>query len=265
MGFNSGIAWTDATFNPWIGCAKVSPGCVNCYAEVLMDTRYGRVEWGPNGTRVRTSEANWRKPKTWNQQAAKDGRKFFVFCSSLADVFEDRDELIPWRRDLFGLIEQTPNLVWMLLTKRPEHVIEMTEAATGRYADAWFADNRHVWLGTSVEDQKRADERLPILWDMPAQKRFVSFEPLLEGVELGRHIASFGWAIVGGESGHGARLMPLAAAQNIIDICKQHQTPVFFKQTGAVLAKDLGLKHKKGEDFDEWPAALQIQQRPAAT
>ena len=104
MGGNSKIEWTDNTFNPWIGCTKVSDGCKHCYAEALMDKRYGRVQWGPQGTRQRTSADNWRKPIQWNKQATKEGKRYRVFCSSLADVFEDRTELEPWRADLFSLI-----------------------------------------------------------------------------------------------------------------------------------------------------------------
>src|SRR5690606_31944191 len=112
MAENSKIEWTDHTFNPWIGCTKVGPGCDGCYAENLMDKRYGRVTWGPGEDRARTSPGNWRKPLQWNRQAsAANGERPFVFCASLADVFDNEvDEL--WRVDLFKLIEQTPNLIW---------------------------------------------------------------------------------------------------------------------------------------------------------
>jgi protein gp37 len=95
MGENSKIAWTDHTFNPWVGCEKVSAGCAHCYAEALMDTQYGKVEWGPNGTRIRTAAANWKKPLKWNREAAALGVRRKVFCASLADVFEARPELWP--------------------------------------------------------------------------------------------------------------------------------------------------------------------------
>jgi protein gp37 len=125
MGENSKIEWTDHTFNPWIGCTKVSDGCKHCYAEALMDKRYGRVKWGPQGTRQRTSADNWRKPLQWNKQAVKEDKHYRVFCSSLADVFEDNPQLTEWRADLFNLIAETPNLDWLLLTKRPENINRM--------------------------------------------------------------------------------------------------------------------------------------------
>lgn len=146
MGETTKIQWTDHTFNPWIGCARVAPGCVNCYAEADMDRRRGRVKWGPHGTRSRTSDDYWHEPAKWNKQAEASGIRQRVFCASLADVFEDwgiepildhRGEVIigpdglrritmtDLRRDLFALIDQTPWLDWLLLTKRPENIIKM--------------------------------------------------------------------------------------------------------------------------------------------
>lgn len=119
---NTKIEWADHTFNPWIGCTKVSDGCKHCYAEHLMDTRLGRVKWGPQGIRQRTSAAYWRYPLKWNKRLEGTGRRERVFCASLADVFEDRPELEEWRQDLYHLISETPNLDWLLLTKRPENV-----------------------------------------------------------------------------------------------------------------------------------------------
>ena len=119
MAENSKIEWTDHTFNPWIGCTKVSDGCKNCYAESLMDKRWGKVKWGPQGQRQRTSDENWKKPFAWDRQAAKQGIRYRVFCASLADVFEDNDQVSDWRLDLFDMIKVTPNLDWLLLTKRP--------------------------------------------------------------------------------------------------------------------------------------------------
>lgn len=125
----SKIEWTDHTFNPWIGCTKVSPACDNCYAEGLMDHRYGRARWGAGEPRVRTAASNWSQPRKWDRQAAKTGERPFVFCASLADVFDNEvDET--WRRDLFKLIEGTPNLVWLLLTKRIGNVMKMAGGMT---------------------------------------------------------------------------------------------------------------------------------------
>ena len=127
MAENSKIEWTDHTFNPWMGCMKVGPGCDGCYAENLMDHRYGRVRWGAGEPRVRTSTANWRKPVQWNRDASgRDGDRPFVFCASLADVFDNEVDPL-WRADLFALIDATPNLVWLLLTKRIGNVMKMVE------------------------------------------------------------------------------------------------------------------------------------------
>jgi protein gp37 len=110
MGRDSKIEWCHHTFNPWIGCSKVSGGCAHCYAETLVDKRWGKVNWGDKGTRVRTSAANWKQPLAWDRAAKEAGERHRVFCASLADVFEDRDELLNWRYDLFELIGETPNL-----------------------------------------------------------------------------------------------------------------------------------------------------------
>ena len=247
MAKNSKIEWTDHTFNPWIGCTKVSDGCKHCYAETLMDKRYGRVQWGPQGTRVRTSAANWRKPVQWNKQAAAEGRRYKVFCASLADVFEDRPELVEWRRELLDLIIRTPRLDWLILTKRPENVNRMIEQATGfSEASMWFHAAPHVWIGTSVENQETADKRIPHLLQIPARVRFLSMEPLLGPVDLNLgnwHTSpaecpawydwcncSIDWVIVGGESGHNARPMHPDWARSLRDQCVAAGVPVFFKQ-----------------------------------
>jgi protein gp37 len=126
----TGIAWTDHTFNPWIGCTHVSPGCVNCYAEVNTFTRAqrarGRELWGAGGDRHVVSEAKWREPKKWNAEASAFRRRTLVFCASMADVFEDRRDLDDARARLWSLIEMTPALTWQLLTKRPENADKLT-------------------------------------------------------------------------------------------------------------------------------------------
>lgn len=180
MGESTGISWTDATFNPWLGCLKVSPGCEHCYAETLVSTRFGLPVWGPSSTtpRQRTSASNWKKPLAWDRAAAKARKRTRVFCASLADVFEDHPQVAPWRTELFALIEATPHLDWQLLTKRPENMLRMLPPA-------WLDKPRaNVWLGTTVEDQRRANERIPHLLATPAVVRFLSCEPLLEAVDL---------------------------------------------------------------------------------
>lgn len=132
MSENSKIEWTDHTFNPFLGCTKVSPGCDHCYAENLMDTRLHKVVWGQHGKRVRTSAATWREPIRWNARHAEffaaHGRRQRVFCASLADVFDNAVDPA-WRGDLFRLIADTPNLDWLLLTKR------IGKRAAGRLLD----------------------------------------------------------------------------------------------------------------------------------
>lgn len=255
MGENTKIEWADHSWNPWIGCAKVSAGCQHCYAEALMDTQYGRAKWGVNGTRVRTSEAYWKKPIAWNTQATKTGERKRVFCASLADVFEDRPELESWRLDLFKLIEQTPNLDWLLLTKRPENVIRMIELAQDQAgaaprAEIWLLRMPNVWLGTSVENQEQANKRIPHLLDIPARVRFLSMEPLLGPVDLtpwlnyvsetddiGLAVDGFDpdihWVIVGGESGPKARPMHPEWARSLRRQCQAAGVPFLFKQWGS--------------------------------
>jgi len=257
MGQNSAIEWTTHTHNPWTGCTKVSDGCKFCYAEALMDKRWGKVKWGDNGTRARASDAYLREPFKWDRLAKAAGERHRVFCASLADVFEDRPELMPWRRDLFDTICRTPNLDWLLLTKRPENALRMMVEA-GLYA----VENPNLphpqpnlWIGTSVEDQKNADARIPHLLQCPAAVRFLSAEPLLGPISF-RWLAGWpenapttamnptgitdeydglrrlDWVIVGGESGHGARPMHPDWARNLRDQCQAAGVAFFFKQWG---------------------------------
>jgi protein gp37 len=250
MAENSKIEWTDHTFNPWIGCAKVSPGCKNCYAENLMDKRYGRVQWGVNGTRSRTSVSTWKQPLKWNRQAEKEGRRYRVFCASLADVFEDRPELVEWRADLFRLIDATPNLDWLLLTKRPEN-IEWMWPNLGPVSER---PRTNIGIGTSVEDQAAADTRIQELLKVAhlCKFTFLSCEPLLGPVNLHPWLCSYGdtaspeqmmsgvcepshkinWVICGGESGPGARPMHPQWAQQLRNDCEDAEVPFLFKQWG---------------------------------
>lgn len=176
---NTHISWATDTFNPWIGCAQVSPACRFCYAKAL-DKRWGHQSWGRAvGTRRITSDANWRKPLKWNRETAADGRTRRVFCASMADVFEDHPALVEPRQRLWALIEQTPNLNWLLLTKRPQNAAGMVPAD---WAGGW---PDHVWPGVSAETQRYADERIPVLLSLPVRgERFVSAAPLLGPVTL---------------------------------------------------------------------------------
>lgn len=227
MGERSGIEWTDHTFNPWLGCERVSPGCQHCYAESWAK-RSGLVEWGRTAERRVTSDAYWRQPLRWNATAEAAGRQTRVFCASLADVFEDRTELVEPRDRLFSLIDATPHLIWMLLTKRPQHVASMVTDGWLPSIDAFWPEN--LWIGTTIEDQQRADERLPHLRAIPARVRFLSCEPLLGPLAL--DLSGIDWVIVGGESGPGARPMHPDWVRDIQEACGAHQTRFFFKQWG---------------------------------
>jgi protein gp37 len=192
-----GVMMPGYTFNGWIGCTHVSPGCEHCYAEMMMDQRYGRVEWGKGKPRVRTSAANWRKPLAWDKQAAEWGMRLAVFSASLSDWL-DEEVPIEWLADLLALIERTPHLDWLLLSKRIDkwsdrlhQVVRETHDGADMFASRWLDGDApsNAWIGTSVEDQRRADERIPYLLRVPAAVRFLSCEPLLSGVDLSRWIA----------------------------------------------------------------------------
>lgn len=232
MADNTKIEWTTHTFNPWRGCTKVSPGCANCYAETLSGRNPKTLGvWGPNGTRVVAAQAMWKLPLKWEREAAAAYDDWHahgmdegppperprVFCASLADVFEDWQGPMHesngenwWigkdvkriggmddaRLRLFALIDATPNLDWLLVTKRPENVLRMTYDAWCKKVPGHVSQNegdgrhwdwpKNVWLGTSIENQAAADERIPHLLAVPAAVRFLSVEPLLGPVDLCR-------------------------------------------------------------------------------
>lgn len=187
MAENSSIEWTDHTFNAWIGCTRISPGCNNCYA-AAQDKFRGWTPEGWGGPRRRTSASNWREPLRWNEHAKTEGRRMRVFCASLADVFDN--EVPPqWRADLFDLIRRTPNLDWLLLTKRIGNAMRMLPwAAEGapRNMVAGSAVWPNVWLGATIVNQEEADRDIPKLLATPARVRFLSMEPLLGPVDLDR-------------------------------------------------------------------------------
>lgn len=292
MGENSGIQWTTHsfthhTFSPWIGCQRVSPGCEHCYAEA----------------------SNWRKPLAWDKAAAKAGERHRVFCSSLADVFEDRFELEPWRLQLFDLIRQTPNLDWLLLTKRPESIQALLREARRSFSTAtplhtwltsWLDHGQppaNVWLGATVEDQQRADERIPALLKVPAAVRFLSCEPLLERVDLSKWIGfdrphsegaddqsqergevgqppeqrpALDLVIIGGESGPGARPFHLDWARDLVDQCRHAGAAPFVKQLGSLPVANenddrraiFKIRDSAGGDPNEWPEDLRVREFP---
>jgi len=241
------IEWTDFTFNAWIGCAKVSPGCQNCYAAQMAHHRsnWGAI-WGIKGTRVRTSANTWRNPIKWNREAEHMGKRARVFCSSLADVFEDRRDLIPFRKDLFELIKITPWLDWLLLTKRPENIERLLPQG---WHDGW----ENVWLGTSAEDQERYDLRVNKLLAVKAKIHFISAEPLLGPITLSHSVRDgLDWIIVGGESGSRFREMDLDWARKLRDDASKRGITFFFKQHSAYRPKTKG-KLLDGKMHHKWP------------
>lgn len=237
MAENSAIEWTDHTFNPWIGCTKVGSGCDNCYAADLATARLG-VPWGVGQPRRHTAASTWKQPRAWDRRAAKLGIRYRVFCASLADVF-DNEVPTEWRADLFALIRETPNLDWLLVTKRISNAEKMATAAGG-----WPAN---VWLGATIVNQAEADRDVYRLRAITEPRfRFLSIEPLLGAVILPfamRPVAADGstrplnssgidWVIVGGESGPNARPMHPDWARSLRDQCKHAEIPFLFKQWG---------------------------------
>ena len=251
MGETTAISWTDHTFNPWMGCTKVSPACDHCYAEALMK-RTGKVQWGDDAVRVVTSDGYWRNPIKWNRQAEAEGRRHRVFCASLADVFEDRPELVEPRRRLLDLIDATPMLDWQLLTKRPENVLRLID-----FDPTVERFRRNVWIGATVEDEERTT-RIYDLDDIPAPVRFLSCEPLLGPLTEGRLdllnlLSGMDWVIVGGESGAGHRPLDVDTARTIRDACEFLEIPFFFKQHGGQYPTSGG-HELDGQVWHQFPA-----------
>lgn len=268
MGTDTAIEWCDHTFNPWLGCTKVSPACDHCYAESWARRTGQAALW--QGERRQTSAANWRQPLRWNRAAEAAGVRRRVFCASLADVFDNQVDGSDWLEQLWTLIRATPSLDWLLLTKRPQNM-------RARMPDDWGRGWSNVWLGTTVENQTEADRRIPALLSVPAKLHFLSCEPLLGAVDLtriclvpkkpgsaragvhvdalrGRYVESglayigdwdingpyptdaavrrIGWVIAGGESGADSRPMHVDWARGLRDQCVEAGVPFFFKQWG---------------------------------
>lgn len=321
MAESTKIGWCDATFNPWIGCSKVSAGCTHCYAERDFDHRHKKAKWGPSGTRVLTSQENWTKPLKWRWQqydrqawysvnCFSDAPPYRVFCASLCDIFEDwQGEIknhhgdtmmicpnghidgLVWeqtpqaiecshecgadmrpmtmndvRRRLFRLIDQTPELTWLLLTKRPENIADMWWSNVAAGGLSWKRDN--VILGTSVENQETANERVPhLLRCKPlASKLFLSAEPLLGPIDLPRAHLTKGrlpgwpepcrvdWVIAGCESGPQRRPMQLDWCESMLTACKKKGVAFFMKQ--------MEIDGKVETDVTKFPESLRVQEFP---
>jgi protein gp37 len=244
MADKTAIAWTDHTWNPWMGCHKVSAGCKNCYAETLTKNRMGIDVWGLNGRRQRTGKAIWARPFTWDLEARAEGRPHRVFCASLADVFEDEPGPNEWRSDVFDVIRQCKWLDFQLLTKRPENLARMLP-------DDWGGGWPNVWLGTSIEDNSVA-YRSDALTAVPAWVHFVSYEPAIGPLDL-LDLGGIEWMIVGGESGPGHRKMDLEWARDMQRRCKEMDVPFFFKQNHGHRT-ELGID-ALGGIFRDYPAS----------
>ena len=297
MGKETGISWTNHTFSPWWGCSRVSPGCEHCYAETFAK-RVGHSKsgsklplWGVDAERRPASAASWAELVKWNAKAKRDGVRRRVFVASMADVFEVAPErnasanlvMDAGRKRLWSAIEDAPHLDFQLLTKRPENV-----EAFVPWGNDWPTN---VWLGVTAEDQARADERIPVLLEIPARVRFVSAEPLLEELNLSRYVfdreasirkvmrgpalnydqadsvitSAIDWVIVGGESGPGARPFALEWARALVEQCSAAGVACFVKQMGSRPTWTGGrvdLRDPKGGDPLEWPEALRVRQFP---
>lgn len=264
MAENSQISWCDHTFNPWVGCTRVSPACDGCYAAELMGTegtRFKRVVWGGpglgEGTRDRTKD--WSKPHKWNRQAANAPGQIFVFCASLADVF---DNAVPseWRADLFSLISATPNLTWLLLTKRPQNIVKLGMASDPDPKWRWPPN---AAIGTTIEDRARLTLNAPALGRAATMVRpaftFWSCEPLLE--DLGNVSAILpDWVITGGETdqgAHKARAADPAWYRSLRDQCAAAHVPFHFKQWGEwVSIEEFGAAPAPGDILYHGPTPL---------
>ena len=289
MAETTAITWAHATFNPWEGCTKISPGCDGCYAAARDDRFHSGVHWGPGAPRQRTAPANWRKPLAWNRKAAAAGKPFRVFCASLADVFDNAVDP-EWRFDLWQLIEATPALTWMLLSKRIGNAAAMLPGVLP-----------NVWLLATVVNQEEAARDIPKLLATPAAVHGISYEPALGPLKLGQWLCptkpmacshcgaphvdtrwyahrphrlhscqscggkfagdlAYGskntrpridWVICGGESGPHARPMDPAWAMSVRDQCAAAEVAFFFKQRGG--ARPGGDARLNGREHKAWP------------
>ncbi len=254
---NSKIEWTDNTFNPWWGCVNISPACDNCYAQrfAARRTRTEEELWGRSALRLISNEDYWFQPHVWNKRAARLGCRERVFCGSMCDVMERRSDLNQPRQRLYRLIEDTPHLDWLLLTKRPHEYSKLLPMA-------WLRDPLpNVWLLTTVEHQDyswRIDELLKV----PAIVRGLSLEPLLGAVPLPNAFTDLGragWVIAGGESGPRPRPLRIDWIRTVRDACVAASVPFFFKQWGEYngalvrLGKKAAGRILDGREWNEFP------------
>jgi protein gp37 len=264
MAENSSIQWTQHTWNPWQGCKKVSHGCKFCYMYRDKD----RYNQDPTIV-IRSAKATFNKPLTWKDTA-------MVFTCSWSDWFIE--EADAWRQEAWEIIKKTPHLTYQILTKRPERIKQCLPPD-------WGEGYPNVWIGISIENEKSALERIKILCEIPAKVRFLSCEPLIDEISMrwkyvpknwreesgsvGQYEAMLHihWVIIGGESGNDTGLYRFRPTkiewiEGIINDCKTNNVPVFVKQLGTHLAKELKLHDRHGGDISEWPENLKIREFP---
>jgi protein gp37 len=255
MAETTAIEWCDSTFNPWIGCTRVSPACNHCYAAVSTPARSMRIEWGPHAPRHRTAASTWKQPVRWEREheafQAEHGRRRRVFCASLADVF-DNEVPAEWRLDLFRMIRATPHLDWLLLTKRIGNapiMLANVRLMADEYIDPFPWPN--VRIGATMVNQEE--------WDRDSDKllalggsTFASLEPLLGPIDMRGRLP--GWVIVGGESGPKARPMHPDWARSLSEQCRAAGVPFFMKQMGG--------HPDKRANMEQFPPELRMQEVP---
>jgi protein gp37 len=255
MAAGSLIAWTDHTFNRWIGCTKVSPACDHCYAETLALRRGWVTAWGKD-TRRHATTSTWDGPTRWQRRAQRTGIRERVFCLSLGDLFEAHAALPPLRERLWAVMRATPMLDWLVLTKRPHGYRTLLPP------DLLAQPN--VWLGVTVESVAytwRLDQLVAVSATGP---RWVSYEPALELVDFGPWLPAVSWVIVGGESGPKARPFDVAWARAVVAQCRAAGAAPFVKQLGTRPVLDGGpLRLPTHHDPTLWPDDLRVREFPA--
>lgn len=299
MAEHTNIGWCDSTLSLWIGCTKVSVGeygaCTDCYAEAWAKHKYPAAQWG-DFPRKRTAQSTWDQARAWNKKAAREGTRPFIFVNSLADIFDNQVDP-QWRADAFQLMRETPHLVWLLLTKRPQNIAAMCEAAGG------IPDNAAI--GCTVVTQREADRDIPHLLAAPTRMfRFVSIEPMMGPIDLaalpdlseidrtysvlqpvwrcrpnadgyGNHDGpgwtshlihpAIDWVICGGLSGPRWREHDLPAdwARSLLHQCQNADVPFFFKQWPALRPKGRGCE-LDGREWKDRPKVAPLPSAPQA-
>lgn len=308
MSSNTQIEWTDATWNCLRGCSRVSEGCRNCYAERQAGRWCGpgqpyeglaqrlKATSYKNGLPIHGTAARWTGEVRFIEEHLYDPLRWRkpkrIFVNSMSDLFHDKVQ-DNWIDRIFDVMTSTGKHTFQILTKRPERMLDYMRMCVNPEArcDRWHVGPNYpfpppnVWLGVSVEDQKTADERIPLLLQTPAAIRWVSYEPALAPVDFTR-IGSFGgisanifklkpgidWLVVGGESGPGARPFNIQWARDVIAQCKSAGVPCFVKQLGTypeaglvnaqLRMMSLGLEDVKGGNPEEWPEDLRVREYP---